>query len=111
MDDGLKNKAYLEGMKLKKAGYDNEVIYARLEKQGIPEELIAQVLKNLSMQQRVEVINEQKPFFNIAILKIGIGLFLAVISAILIPGEIYVPIGFIIGGIVYAIMSKSKMKN
>ena len=111
MDDELKKKAYLEGMKLKKAGYDNEVIYARLEKQGIPEELILQVLKNLSIQQKADIIKEEKPFFNIAILKIGIGVFLAIVSAILIPGEVYLPVGLIVGGIVYAIISKSKMKG
>ena len=37
MDEGLKNKAYLEGMRLKKSGMDDEVLYARLEKQGIPD--------------------------------------------------------------------------
>ena len=111
MDDELKKKAYLEGMKLKNEGYNNEVIYARLEKQGIPEELIMQVLKNLSIQQKAEIIKEEKPFFNIAILKIAIGVFLAIVSAILIPGEVYLPVGLIVGGIVYAIISKSKMKG
>jgi hypothetical protein len=110
MDDGLKNKAYLEGSKLKKAGYDNEVIFARLEKQGIPEEMIKQVLTNLEIQRKTDQIKEQKPFYNIAILRIGIGVFLAIVSAILIPGQIYLPIGLIIGGVVYAVIAKSKMK-
>jgi hypothetical protein len=111
MDEGLKNKVYLEGTKLKKAGYDNEVIFARLEKQGIPEELIGQVLKNLDIQGKADAIKEQKPFYNIAILRIGIGVFLAIISAILIPGQIYLPIGLIGGGIVYAVIAKSKMQE
>jgi len=49
MDEGLKNKAYLEGSRLKNAGYDDEVIFARLEKQGIPEELIKKVIANLQI--------------------------------------------------------------
>ena len=111
MDEGLKNKAYLEGIRLKKAGYDNEVIYARLEKQGIPEDLIQQVLTNLSIQQKADIIKEETPFFNIALLKIGIGVFLAIISAVVFPDRIYIPIGLIVSGIVYALISNSKMKG
>ena len=63
MDEDVKRKAYLEGQKLKKAGFDDEVIYARLEKQGIPVELIASVIKNLSIQKKSEVIEQQTPFY------------------------------------------------
>ena len=35
MDETLKKQAYLEGLKLKNAGLEQEVIYARLEKQGL----------------------------------------------------------------------------
>ena len=111
MDEGLKNKAYLEGMRLKKAGYDNEVIFARLEKTGIPEDLIKQVLKNLSIQQRTDIIKEEKPFFNIAILKIGVGFFLTIVSVFVYPNHFYLPIGLIAGGIIYAFISHSKMKG
>ncbi len=48
----LKKKAYVEGLKLSKSGADREMIYARLEKQGIPEEIIQQVIKNLFIQQK-----------------------------------------------------------
>jgi hypothetical protein len=59
MDEGLKNKAYLEGSRLKAAGYDNEVILARLEKQGVPDELARQVVKNLSIQQKHDVTEKK----------------------------------------------------
>jgi len=111
MDEGLKNRAYLEGMRLKKAGYDNEVIRARLDKQGIPDDLIQQVLMNLYIQQKVDIVKEEKPFFNIALLKIGIGVFLAIVSAVIFPDRIYIPIGLIVSGIVYALISNSKMKG
>jgi len=77
MDEELKRKAYLEGMKLKKAGLDNEVIYARLEKQGIPDELIKNVLQNMSIQRKREVIEEQTPFYYSGLLKAGLGVLLA----------------------------------
>ena len=110
MSDELKNKAYSIAWKLKREGYDNEVICARLDKQGIPEELIKQVLTNLSIQQIVEVNKEQQPFYNLALLKIGIGVFLAIASAILIPGRVYIPIGLIVGGIAAAIFFKGGRK-
>lgn len=109
MDDELKNKAYLEGQKLKRAGYDDEVIFARLEKHGIPEDLARQVIKNLSVQQKRVVYEKHKPKYNIAVIRIGIGVFLAIASAILFPGRIYLPIGLIGGGIIYALIAKSKM--
>jgi hypothetical protein len=110
MDEGLKNKAYLEGARLKNAGHDNEVISARLEKQGIPEELIKQVIFNLSVQQSIDVNNQQRPFYNIALFKVGVGVLLAILSAILIPGKIYIPLGLIVSGVVYAILTKRNMK-
>lgn len=111
MDEGLKNKAYLEGQKLKRAGYDDEVIFARLEKQGIPEDLARQVIKNLSVHQKAVEVKKQKSNFDIAILRIGIGVFLAVVSWLLFPGRVYLPIGLIGGGIIYAVIAKSKMKE
>lgn len=110
MDDGLKNKAYLEGMRLKKAGMDDEVIYARLEKQGIPEELIKSVIQNLNMKQQVEKKEEHQPMYYSGLIKVGIGMALAIISAIIIPGKIYLPIGFIVSGIIYALVAQQRMK-
>lgn len=109
-DEGLKNKAYLEGMKLKKAGMDDEVIYARLEKQGIPDELIKSVIKNLGIQQKVEKVQENQPLYYSALLKIGLGVLMAIISAFIFPGKIIIPLGFIISGIIYAFIAKGKMK-
>lgn len=109
MDETLKRKAYLEGSRLKNAGYDNEVIFARLEKQGIPEETIKLVIANLSIQQKVEVSKQAKPFYNLAVIRIAIGVFLAIATAILIPGHIYLPIGLIVGGIISAVSIKKRM--
>ncbi len=53
MDETLKRKAYLEGLKLKNSGLDQEIIYARLEKQGIPEELAKEVAKNVMLERQI----------------------------------------------------------
>jgi uncharacterized membrane protein len=110
MDEELKRKAYLEGIKLKKAGLDNEVIYARLEKQGIPDELIKNVLQNMNVQKKIDVIEEQKPFYYSGLLKAGLGFLLAIIVYFIYPGVIIVPIGLIISGVAYAVMSRNQMK-
>jgi hypothetical protein len=97
-------------MKLKKSGLDNEVIYARLEKQGIPDELIKSVLMNLNLQQKRDVVAQETPFYYSGLLKAGLGVLAAIISAILFPGIIILPIGLIVTGIIYALISKKKMK-
>ncbi|MDB5146106.1 MAG: hypothetical protein JWQ57_126, partial [Mucilaginibacter sp.] len=43
MDEELKRRAYLQASRLKNEGLDNDVIYARLEKQGVPVDVINQV--------------------------------------------------------------------
>lgn len=115
MDEELKRKAYLEGMKLKKAGFDDEVIYARLEKQGIPGDISRNVIKNLNIQKQADKIEEKKSSNNTALysslLKVGLGVLLAIVSAIIFPGYIILPIGLIAGGIFYAIIAKIKLKQ
>jgi VIT1/CCC1 family predicted Fe2+/Mn2+ transporter len=111
MDDGLKNKAYLEGTRLKNAGMDDEVIYARLEKQGIPDELARNVIKNLNVQKKVEKVKEQQPLYYSGLLKIALGVLFAIISYFIFPGKIILPIGFIISGILYALIAKQNMKS
>ena len=106
MEEEVKRKAYLEASRLKNAGHDNEVIYARLEKQGVPPELIKQVLVNLTVQKVHDVNEARKPFFNLALVKIGIGIALAIISMLVFPGQIILPIGLITGGIVAALANK-----
>ncbi|UOE47638.1 hypothetical protein MTO98_24820 [Mucilaginibacter sp. SMC90] len=108
MDEELKRKAYLQASKLKNEGLDNEVIYARLEKQGVPAELIEQVLTNLTVQKIIDVNDAQKPFFNLALLKIGIGVLLAVVSMVVLPGQVILPIGLIAGGIVTAVIKRPR---
>lgn len=104
MTDELKKKAYLLGSRLLKQGHDLEVIRARMDKENIPSEVIEQVIPNLVKQVMADASKEKSPFFKIALIKIGIGVLLAIISLIVLPNYIFLPIGFIASGIAIAFL-------
>lgn len=106
----LKKKAYVEGLKLSKSGADREIIYARLEKQGIPEEIIQQVIKNLFIQQKKDKVERLTPFYNVAIFRIGIGVAAAILFYLVSPNQLIIPIGLIGGGIISAFLIKKNMQ-
>jgi len=110
-DESLKRKAYLEGLRLKNSGLEAEIIYARLEKQGIPDELARKVVKDIMAERKKENIKDAKSTYNIALIRISIGVLAAIISSILLPGHIIIPIGLITGGIVLAILSRRKTEE
>ena len=49
-----KNKAYLEAEKLKKAGFNDGFILARLEARGIPDDIALDIIRKLTIQERAE---------------------------------------------------------
>jgi len=98
----LKKKAYLAGLRLKNSGLDAETIYARLEKQGIPEALARQVAEDVMIERRREFVKQVKPAYNFALIRIALGVFAAIISTIIFPGHIILPAGLIVGGVIYA---------
>lgn len=107
----LKKKAYLMGLRLKNSGLDAETIYARLEKQGIPEELARQVAQDTVIERKRQVIEDTQPVYNFALIRIGIGVIIALISYIVFPDIYILPIGIIAGGIVSALMARKKMEE
>jgi hypothetical protein len=50
--ENIKKDAYAKALRLKNTGLDAEVIYARLEKQGVPEEIAREVAKNIVMHKQ-----------------------------------------------------------
>jgi hypothetical protein len=104
-----KRRAYLEGIKLMKSGLDKEVIYARLEKQGIKEDIIQDVIKNLFIQKKVDQVKNLTPFYNIALVRIGAGVGFAILFYAIDPSQVIVPIGLIGGGIISAFLIKKDM--
>lgn len=107
-EEGLKMRAYSLGLKLKHSGLDADVIYARLEKQGIPENLARQVASDVMIERRKSEAKDEQSFYYLALVKIGVGVAAAIISAIILPDRIILPIGLIMGGVVYAVATKSK---
>jgi hypothetical protein len=110
-EEELKKKAYLMGLRLKNSGLDAETIYARLEKQGIPEELARQVVKDTLIERKREVIKDTEPVYNFALIRIGIGVVIAFTSYIIFPDFYILPIGIIAGGIISALLAKKKMEE
>ena len=110
-DETTLRSAYSEAMKLRRQGLDNEIVYARMEKQGYPEALIVRVLKNITAERRKRHIEKSKINYNIAAIKVSAGIVLVVVSSFLFPGIVIVPIGFILGGILLAIVTKNEQDS
>jgi VIT1/CCC1 family predicted Fe2+/Mn2+ transporter len=111
----VKKKAYLMGLRLKNSGLDEETIYARLEKQGIPEELARQVARDTQIQRnsdtKKDIVEDAKLRYNFAFIRIGIGVVLALVSYLIFPDNVIIPVGAIGGGILSALLAKKKMEN
>ncbi|HMJ67381.1 MAG TPA: hypothetical protein VK508_00720 [Cyclobacteriaceae bacterium] len=95
----LKKKAYLIGLRLKKSGMDGETIYARLEKQGIPEEMAKDVVRDILIEGKRDVVKEATPIYDFALARIAIGITVALVSY-LVTDNVLLPIGIILGGVV-----------
>lgn len=109
MDESLKRKAYLDGINLKKSGLDNETIYARLEKSGIPPELAEEVVMNIFLQENKSVKSSSRESSNISVIMVVVGFVVAIISGLFFPEALILPSGLIIWGIVGIV--KANMNN
>lgn len=49
--ENIKRDAYLKALKFKNTGLDEEAIYARLEKQGVPDDIAKEVAKNVLIKK------------------------------------------------------------
>lgn len=110
-EEELKKKAYLISARLKNSGLDDEAVYARLEKQGIPEEIAQQVMKDTLIERKREVIKEAEPIYNFALFRIGVGIVVALLSYLIFPNNVILPIGIIAGGVISALLAKKKMEE
>ena len=111
----VKKKAYLMALRLKNSGLDEETIYARLEKQGVPEELARQVARDTQIQRnrdiKKDVVEDAKYRYKFAFVRIGIGVVVALISYLIFPDNVIIPVGAIGGGILSALLAKNKMED
>ncbi len=110
-EEGIKRRAYSLGFQLKNSNLDIDVIYARLEKQGIPPEIATQVIKDMSEEDENKLIVDAKPKFYFAFAGLIIGIIIAIISAFVFPDKIILPIGLILGGAYSSFNLYTRMKK
>ena len=108
MDSETINKAYLAGLKLKNSGLDEEIIYARLEKQGFPADLSRKVAKDVITENEKESLKDE---LNYGLVIAVIGFLIATVSAFVYADRIIIPIGFIIGGLLCAYLARGKLRG
>ena len=84
-DSELEKKAILIVQRLKSSGLETEVVYARLDKQGIPYNIAKNAVENVLLEFKHTDKKEAKWGFNSAIMSIGIGVIAAIISTFVVP--------------------------
>ena len=105
--DSIKLKAYHEGLKFKNSGLEEVVIYAKLEKQGIPIDLAKEVARNVVIERNKyneEDIEDYKNYKKLGIVFIVIGI-LASIIVYIFTGRIIVAVEVLVVGIITAILA------
>ena len=105
--DSMKRIAYHEGLKFKKSGLEKEVIYAKLEKQGIPKDLAKEVAMNVIIERdkdNKEDIEDYKNYKKLGILIISIGILASIITYIFTE-RIFVAVGVLIVGVATTILA------
>lgn len=100
-EESVVREAYTMGMKMINTNFDRDLIYARLEKSGIPEKLAAQVADDIILERKSVKNKEVQPFQELAKIKIAIGVLILILSIFFLPGYTVVPIGLILGGAFY----------
>ncbi len=110
-DETLRRKAYLEAMRLYQQGADAELIYARLDKQGIPEPLILQVLGNMQQEETKIVKEKSADLFAFGIVFFGVGVVVLLASVFFFSNIIVIPFGMILIGLIMAILSWKNRKG
>lgn len=107
-EEEIKKQAYSLALRLKHSGLDSEIIYARLEKQGIPQELAKKVVKDLMTQKTVEAKKEKKSMDNVNAILIGIIICATIASFTLNVGFRIIPYGVIIAALISIFARRKK---
>ena len=93
-----RNKAYQIGLKFKNSKLDEEVIYAKLEKQGIPVDLAKEVAMNVIIERNKSIKEDLSDYKNIVNVMIVIWV-LAAIIAYIFTQRISVVVNLLIVGV------------
>ncbi len=101
----------MEGLKLKDSNWDEEAITVKLEKQGFDLTVAKQVAKDICIERENDAQNERSKYYNIGLTLLAIGVLIQVISVLVFPGFILVPIGLVVTGLIMTIFSLPKKKK
>jgi hypothetical protein len=63
------------------------------------------------IDRKREVIKETEPVYNFALIRIGIGVVVALISFLIFPDYYILPIGILAGGIASALWARKRMQE
>jgi len=106
--DAETTKAYLAGLKLKNSGLSEEVIYARLEKQGFSEELAKRVARDVIKENEKEQLKDNS---NYGLVIAAIGILGTIASYFIFEDRIYIFPGLLIAAIGGALWLIGHRKN
>ncbi len=109
-DESLVRRAYVEGLKLKNSGLDEEVIYAKIEKQGIPAELAREVAHNVILERNKKEDRELADKGDIGLIMLIVGI-VASLIAYYLTEKIMISTGLIMGGAVIYFVANKKRKD
>jgi len=101
-NESLKNKAYKEALKFEKSQFEEEVIYAKLEKQGIPIDIAKEVAMN-TVIERNNKKHDLSDYKKMGFVMITVWILISII-AFLITGRILDSIGLLVIGIPSSIL-------
>lgn len=108
----LLKKAFSIGWRLKMSGLDPETIYARLEKEGVPEHIAIQAVKDMQVQNKKDFVEHvAKPNMHTGYLRAAVGVIAGLVSLLIFPDNILIPAGTIIGGLAYALWWKYQSED
>ena len=96
--DYLKNKAYKIAQKFIKSEFDEQIICAKLEKQGIPIDLAKEVALNIVIERNNYKKEEFSDYKKIGFIIIAIWVLVS-ITAYIITGRVFDAIGILVVGI------------
>ena len=96
-NDYLKNKAYKEALKFEKSEFEEEVIYAKLEKQGIPIDIAKEVAMNVIIERNNKKENSSD-YKKMGFVIISVWIVISII-AFFITGKVFDAVGLLIVGV------------
>ena len=93
-----RNKAYKAGLKYKNSGLEEEVIYAKLEKQGIPVDLAKEVAMNVVIERNKDIKEDRSDYKKIGIVLMLVWILVSIIAYIF-TGSIFTVVELLFVGI------------